>query len=288
MKRCNQCGAQVPDNARFCGQCGQMLDEVAVEAVQSEPGNPDVEHVKPVGKLASVDDHAHHSGVQPEAVKPPVLAETPPKTKAGSKKGVWMALAALLTIGMIAGLGYWQNTGNGETNDMSGIADTATMPVEPVETEVAEVGVAEASDDVCEANSAVAEVETASLDEKLTAEERKVVGKHLLSLQWISWDYFGSCEISKVGQNRYRCVGRQDSKENSDYLKLDGYISIVNEKHLKFTGAIRTKVEFLNNGEEYVREGTFDFKATDGRQYWREQEMAGPDGVTDYVDIYFK
>ena len=31
----------------------------------------------------------------------------------------------------------------------------------------------------------------------LTALERKVVGRHMLSLQWISWDYFGSVEIKK-------------------------------------------------------------------------------------------
>ena len=125
-------------------------------------------------------------------------------------------------------------------------------------------------------------------NQDLTPLEKKVVGKHLLSLQWISWDYFGTCEISKIENGKYRCVGSQRSKENSDYLKLDGYISIVNEKHLKFTGVIRTKVYHLNNGNEYVREGTFDFKATDGRKYWREQEMAGPDGCTDYIDIFFQ
>ena len=65
------------------------------------------------------------------------------------------------------------------------------------------------------------------------------------------------------------------------------YITIVSETHLKFTGAIRTKVYHLNNGNEYVREGSFDFVATDGRKYWREQEMNGPEGVTDYIDIYF-
>ncbi|MBR1725584.1 MAG: zinc ribbon domain-containing protein [Muribaculaceae bacterium] len=27
MKRCNQCGAQLPDNAKFCGKCGKKLDD---------------------------------------------------------------------------------------------------------------------------------------------------------------------------------------------------------------------------------------------------------------------
>ncbi|MBR0046750.1 MAG: hypothetical protein IJP75_07725 [Bacteroidaceae bacterium] len=123
----------------------------------------------------------------------------------------------------------------------------------------------------------------------LTPLERQVVGNHMLSLQWISWDYFGTAKITKEADGRLKCVGEQLSKEYpGDYLKLDGYITIVDALHLQFTGTIKTKVYHLNNGEEYVREGTFDFKSTQGRKYWREQEMKGPDGVTDYVDIYFK
>lgn len=118
--------------------------------------------------------------------------------------------------------------------------------------------------------------------------EKKVIGKHMLSLQWISWEKFGTAEINLDDSGRLRCIGAQYSDENDDYLKLDGYIEIVSAKHLRFTGTIKTKVYHLNNGEEYVREGTFDFKATKGRKYWREQEMKGPDGVTDYIDIYFK
>ena len=125
-------------------------------------------------------------------------------------------------------------------------------------------------------------------EQNLTPLERKVVGKHLLSLQWISWDYFGTCEITKISNGKYRCIGSQKSKENSDYLKLDGYISIVNENHLQFTGTIRTLIHDMNNGNEHVRQGTFDFKATGGRKYWREQEMTGSDGCTDYIDIYFQ
>ena len=125
-------------------------------------------------------------------------------------------------------------------------------------------------------------------EQNLTSLERKVVGKHLLSIQWISWDYFGTCEITKSSKGTFRCVGSQYSKENSDYLKLDGYISIISADHLKFTGVIKTKIHHHNNGNEYVRQGTFDFVSTAGRKYWREQEMAGPDGVTDYIDIYFQ
>ena len=124
--------------------------------------------------------------------------------------------------------------------------------------------------------------------QSLTALERKVVGRHMLSLQWISWEYFGVCEIVKEGDGGLRCTGIQKSKENDDYLHIDGYIQIVSATHLIFTGSIEYKVYHLNGGEPYEKTGTFNFKATNGRKYWRAQEMEGADGVTDYVDIYFK
>ncbi len=122
-----------------------------------------------------------------------------------------------------------------------------------------------------------------------TAMDKKLVGKHMLSLQWISWDYFGSVNITKEGNNYYRCVGEQQSREHKgDYVKLDGYITAVDDLNLEFTGTIKTKVYHLNGGEEFLREGTYHFKSTQGRKYWRMQEMDGPDGVVDYVDIYMK
>lgn len=124
--------------------------------------------------------------------------------------------------------------------------------------------------------------------QRLTPLERKVVGRHMLSLQWISWDYFGKCDIVKEGDGGLRCTGVQNSRENDDYLHIDGYIEIVSDKHLIFTGSIEYKVYHLNGGQPYEKTGTFNFKATNGRKYWRAQEMEGADGVTDYVDIYFK
>lgn len=120
-----------------------------------------------------------------------------------------------------------------------------------------------------------------------TAMDKKLIGKHMLSLQWISWDYFGSVNITKEDDNYYRCVGEQLDRSNvGDYVKLDGYISAVDDLNLVFNGTIKMKIYHLNGGEEYVRDGTFNFKSTQGRKYWRMQEMEGPDGELDYVDIY--
>ena len=118
--------------------------------------------------------------------------------------------------------------------------------------------------------------------QRLQTPEQKLLGHHLLSLQWISWEYFGACDITKDEDGTLRCVGEQLSRENDDYLRLNGTISIVDATHFVFTGTI-------NGGEECLREGTFDFKATGKRRYWRLQQMTNPcDECTDYVDIYFK
>lgn len=116
-----------------------------------------------------------------------------------------------------------------------------------------------------------------------------LVGRHNFALQWISWDYFGSANISKKGNTElYKIQGEQKSKENDDYIKILGDIQVVNSKHLKFSGIIKTKVHHLNNGNECIRDGNFDFKVSDSRKYWRLQQMGNPcDEVTDYVDIFY-
>ncbi|MBR0023543.1 MAG: hypothetical protein IJP59_02930 [Muribaculaceae bacterium] len=45
----------------------------------------------------------------------------------------------------------------------------------------------------------------------------------------------------------------------------------------------------MNNGEEILRQGTYNFVQKENRHYWRMQEMTNPvDECVDYIDIYFK
>jgi hypothetical protein len=119
--------------------------------------------------------------------------------------------------------------------------------------------------------------------------EKDLVGEHALTLQWLGWETPGSVEIFKEN-SLIICQGEQFSKEDlEDFLKIDGRLEIVNDKELIFHGTIITKVNYLNNGNDCVREGVFHFKASGSRKYWRMQEMDSPcDDSVDYVDIYFK
>ena len=127
----------------------------------------------------------------------------------------------------------------------------------------------------------------------------QLFGRHKLSLQWLSWTYFGYVDFVKTDFNTYSISGYQDGNKKSKmeivetgecdgcYLKIKGVIKKITDKELQFTGRIESSVKHIQNGLPCIKEGKYTFKSTQGRKYWRLQEMDGCEGVTDYVDIYF-
>lgn len=122
-------------------------------------------------------------------------------------------------------------------------------------------------------------------DEK---QKKKLLGRHMLSLQWISWKKFGVATVSEKNGTLY-IKGQQLGKgKTPDYVKIDGVITEVHPKKFKFDGTVLTRVSHINNGEECRREGEMTFEIRKKRKYWRLAEMKNPCSVvTDYVDIYF-
>lgn len=117
---------------------------------------------------------------------------------------------------------------------------------------------------------------------------KKLLGRHLLSLQWISWDYFGTATVTNR-RGVYQINGKQKGRGNSDLLTIDGTITSIDESEFTFDGTIVTQVSHINGGAPCTREGEFVFKITGKRRYWRLMQMDNPcDPVTDYVDIYFR
>lgn len=133
--------------------------------------------------------------------------------------------------------------------------------------------------------SALGQAKTVVNDAKARA---ALVGRHKLSLQWISWDYFGAASV--INRNGVlHLKGEQKSRKNSDFVKIDGVIVSIDEKEFIFDGTIVTQIDHINDGEPCERAGEMTFRITGKRRYWRLQEMDNPcDGVTDYVDIYFR
>ncbi len=118
---------------------------------------------------------------------------------------------------------------------------------------------------------------------------RMLVGRHKLSLQWVSWDYFGVAIVTNR-RGVYSIKGEQKGRgNNSDFVRIDGTITAIDAKDFIFRGTIITQVSHINGGEPCTRDGEFTFKITGKRRYWRLQQMDNPcDPVTDYVDIYFR
>ncbi len=114
------------------------------------------------------------------------------------------------------------------------------------------------------------------------------IGKHFFSLQWISWEKFGSVNIKKINANKYSIKGSQKD-EKGNYVHIDGVFIPVAKGQMKFIGEIVTKVSYNNNGEPCIKNGTYIFICKPGRKYWRLQEMENCEGgrLVDYVDVFF-
>jgi len=115
-----------------------------------------------------------------------------------------------------------------------------------------------------------------------------LLGRHKLSLQWISWDYFGVATVTNK-QGVYSIKGQQKGRGNSDLLTIEGTIASIDAKQFTLAGTISTTISHINGGKPCVRQGDFTFRITGKRKYWRMQEMDNPcDEAADYVDIYFR
>ena len=115
-----------------------------------------------------------------------------------------------------------------------------------------------------------------------------LLGRHKVSLQWISWDYFGIANVTNR-KGIYYLKGEQKGRGNTDFVKIDGVITSVDAKEFKFEGTVELQISHINGGQPCKRDGEMTFRITGKRKYWRMQEMDNPcDQATDYVDIYFR
>lgn len=115
-----------------------------------------------------------------------------------------------------------------------------------------------------------------------------LLGRHKFSLQWISWDYFGTATVTQRGGVLY-LKGSQKQRGGTDFVTVDGRITEVNARDFRFVGTITTQVSHINGGAPCERDGEMTFRITGARKYWRLAQMDNPcDGVTDYVDIFFR
>ena len=120
----------------------------------------------------------------------------------------------------------------------------------------------------------------------VNATRQLLLGDHLLSLQWVSWDRFGK---ASVAEQAGKLMLKGEQRKNGDFVSVDGIITAVLPKGFRFHGKVTTRVSYINKGQPCVRDGNLTFLASGARKFWRMQEMNNPcDEAADYVDIYFK
>jgi hypothetical protein len=106
-----------------------------------------------------------------------------------------------------------------------------------------------------------------------------------VTLQWISWDFRGRLRVSEAG-GRVHLSGAQSARGGAGRLELDGDVVEIGRSGFTFRGRIAI-TDTPDPGRNCVREGSYEFRITGRRRYWRLQQMEQCDGLTDYVDIYF-
>lgn len=117
---------------------------------------------------------------------------------------------------------------------------------------------------------------------------KRLLGRHKISLQWISWDYFGTAVVTNSA-GVYRLKGEQKGRRSTDFVSIDGVVKQIDSKQFTFDGKIITQVTHINGGKPCERNGEMTFRITGKRKYWRLQQIDNPcDEVADYIDIYFR
>ena len=110
-------------------------------------------------------------------------------------------------------------------------------------------------------------------------------GNSGVTLQWISFESprRGHVTVTERG-GLVHLRGRQAA--NGGELTLDGVVTAIGARSFTFRGTISI-VGAPDATRNCLRDGSYEFRATGARRYWRLQQMEECDGLTDYVDIYY-
>ena len=124
--------------------------------------------------------------------------------------------------------------------------------------------------------------------EDASAKER-LLGAHVFNLQWID-NPPGRATVEDKGDGELQLTAEQRNKRG-DFATIKGKVLKIAAKSFTVEGEIITRVHHMAGGKACARSGTWTFRITGGRKYWRLKEMVNPcegDNTVDYLDIYFE
>ncbi len=97
----------------------------------------------------------------------------------------------------------------------------------------------------------------------------------------------GTISFEKIDGERdhYNVSGQLQSGKNS--LEIKGFVAVVSDKHMNFTGTVSQSISEHENGKPYLRKGAKTFMSKDGGKTCRLQDMINGSGFVDHIDIHF-
>jgi hypothetical protein len=108
-----------------------------------------------------------------------------------------------------------------------------------------------------------------------------------ITLQWISFETAARGHVvAQMNGGLLHLSGAQRARNGAGRVTLDGDVLRINPRSFFFRGRI-VITDAPDRGRNCVREGTYEFRATGQRRYWRLQDFEACDALADYVDIYF-
>jgi len=117
----------------------------------------------------------------------------------------------------------------------------------------------------------------------------QLLGEHLLTLQWITYDKSQSGKAQVTEENGLLKLKGAQRDGKGNYVTVEGVIETVDAKSFVLVGKVETRVDHIAGGNACPREGRFTFRITGKRRYWRMKEMVNPcDAATDYVDVFLR
>lgn len=108
-----------------------------------------------------------------------------------------------------------------------------------------------------------------------------------MTLQWIDFNRNprGRVTVSERG-GLVHLNGTQVDRSGAGRVELYGDVLEIGPRSFTFRGRIMIE-NAPDPDRECLRDGTYEFRVTQQRRYWRLQQMTVCDGLTDYVDIYY-
>ncbi|HEV7660953.1 MAG TPA: hypothetical protein VGO55_14030 [Allosphingosinicella sp.] len=108
-----------------------------------------------------------------------------------------------------------------------------------------------------------------------------------ITLQWISFETSRRGHVvATMRGGLLHLSGSQAERGGPGRLTLDGDVLRVDPHSFTFQGRI-VIAGAPDPSRNCVRDGTYEFRVTQRRRYWRLQDFEACDGLADYVDIYF-